>query len=409
MGTVSGGAPPKARYAHMNSSVTTAIKLAVVLAFAAAGACIPLLSRAQQMTAPPYAASMPWRPNKPFDEAGYVGAAACVKCHEEESKTQHETAMGRALETVADSRVLRSNPRMTFRFSPYTFQIERRGDQSIYSVTDGTRTVSEPILYSFGQGKAGQTYIYRRNGIFYESRVSYYRDINGLDFTIGYERSVPPSLEDALGRAISMDEARSCFSCHSTGAVYGKNLQLDKLMPGVSCESCHGPGRDHLAAMEAKQFLDKKIFNPGRMGADELTQEFCGSCHRSAESVMTLAQHGGINNVRFQPYRIFTSRGHDPNDDRLSCTACHNPHQNLRERAADYDSNCLACHQSAAARRAPRLARVERADGRTAKPCPVGSKDCTSCHMPKIEIPGSHFKFTDHRIRIVRPGEPFPK
>jgi hypothetical protein len=28
--------------------------------------------------------------------------------------------------------------------------------------------------------------------------------------------------------------------------------------------------------------------------------------------------------------------------------------------------------------------------------------------MPKVELPGSHFKFTDHRIRIVRPGEQFP-
>lgn len=390
------------------SNRVKAIKVAVLLAFAAVVACLPLLSRAQQMDAPTYATSTPWRPNKPFAEAGYVGAAACAGCHEQESKVQHATAMGRALETVAESRVLRANPRMTFKFGPYTFQIERRGDQSVYSVTDGKETLSEPILYSFGQGKAGQTYIYRRGGVFYESRVSYYRDINGLDFTIGYERKVPPSLEEALGRAISMDEARSCFSCHSTAAVYGKNLQLDKLMPGVSCEACHGAGRDHIVAMEAKQFTDKKIFNPGRMGADDLTQEFCGSCHRSAESVMTLQHQGGINNVRFQPYRIFTSRGHDPSDDRLSCTACHNPHENLQERASDYDPNCLNCHQSAAALKSPRLARTERADGRTAKPCPVAAKDCTSCHMPKVEIPGSHFKFTDHRIRIARPGEPFP-
>jgi hypothetical protein len=28
--------------------------------------------------------------------------------------------------------------------------------------------------------------------------------------------------------------------------------------------------------------------------------------------------------------------------------------------------------------------------------------------MPKVEIPGAHFQFTDHRIRIVRPGEKFP-
>ncbi|HEV2763007.1 MAG TPA: multiheme c-type cytochrome, partial [Pyrinomonadaceae bacterium] len=259
------------------SNRVRAVKVALALAFASAAVCLPLLSRAQQMDAPSYGGAMPWRPNKPFAEAGYLGAQSCAKCHEQESATQHSTAMGRALETVAEGRVLRSNPRMTFRFGPYTFQIERRGEQSIYSVTDGTNTVSEPILYSFGQGKAGQTYIYRRNGAFHESRVSYYRDINGLDFTIGYERKVPPTLEEALGRAISMDEARSCFACHSTASVYGKNLQLDKLMPGVSCEACHGPGRDHVLAMEAKQFADKKIFNPGRMGADELTQEFCGS------------------------------------------------------------------------------------------------------------------------------------
>ena len=39
---------------------------------------------------------------------------------------------------------------------------------------------------------------------------------------------------------------------------------------------------------------------------------------------------------------------------------------------------------------------------------PIVAKNCVSCHLPKIEVPGTHFKFTDHRIRIVRDGEPFP-
>jgi len=46
-------------------------------------------------------------------------------------------------------------------------------------------------------------------------------------------------------------------------------------------------GRGDIAAMEAKQFKDKRIFNPGNMSADELSQEFCGSCHRSAEEVIS--------------------------------------------------------------------------------------------------------------------------
>jgi hypothetical protein len=28
--------------------------------------------------------------------------------------------------------------------------------------------------------------------------------------------------------------------------------------------------------------------------------------------------------------------------------------------------------------------------------------------MPKLELPGAHHKFSDHRIRIVRPNEKYP-
>jgi hypothetical protein len=242
----------------------------------------------------------------------------------------------------------------------------------------------------------------------YQSRLSFFKEIKGLDWTIGYERAAPPTLDEAAGRAISADEARSCFACHSTGATVGTELRLVKLIPGVSCEACHGPGGEHIAAMEAKDFKNKRIFNPGSMNPDELSQEFCGSCHRSAEQVSASKTLRGINSVRFQPYRMFTSRGHDPFDARLSCTACHNPHENPKEDAAFYDAKCFACHQSAAGLKSAQVAKAEAEEGRTAKPCPVSQESCASCHMPKVEIPGSHFQFTDHRIRIARKGEPFP-
>jgi formate-dependent nitrite reductase cytochrome c552 subunit len=37
---------------------------------------------------------------------------------------------------------------------------------------------------------------------------------------------------------------------------------------------------------------------------------------------------------------------------------------------------------------------------------PVAGRNCLSCHMPKIYDPDMHYTFTDHRIRIVHPGEP---
>ncbi len=350
-------------------------------------------------------AATPWRPNK--KDATYVGPQACVKCHETETG-QRSTAMGRAMQPAAISAVLRTNPRLTFRSGAYSYEITRKGEQSLYTVSNGIQTFSEPILYSFGQGKAGQTYIYRHNGELHESRVSFYRDLKGLDWTMGYQLTLPSSLDDALGRAIKVNEARECFACHSTAAINGLELQLDRLIPGITCEACHGPGRDHIAAMEAKRLDDKHIFNPGKMEADELAQEFCGSCHQSAEQVLTNNLLQGVIRVRFQPYRLFTSRGHDPDDARLRCTACHNPHEDPVHDAAFYDPKCLSCHRSALSLKSAALAKAEENEGRTDKACPVAQRLCASCHMPKIEVPGTHFQFTDHRIRIVRPGEPFP-
>ncbi len=74
----------------------------------------------------------------------------------------------------------------------------RQGQQSIYSVTDGKETISIPILYAFGQGKAGQTYMLEMRGKYYESRVSFYNEVNGLDYTLGSPRAPAKSLERDL-------------------------------------------------------------------------------------------------------------------------------------------------------------------------------------------------------------------
>jgi len=77
--------------------------------------------------------------------------------------------------------------------------------------------------------------------------------------------------------------------------------------------------------------------------------------------------------------------------------ACHDPHREVEHSAAFYDAKCLACHGARAAAQ------------RTAKPCPAANKDCVMCHMPKLELPGSHNLFSDHWIRVVKPGEAYPQ
>lgn len=344
-----------------------------------------------------------WRPRRLPVGAELVGDRVCAQCHGDKTASHLKTGMAMAMETIAESKVLIANPAMTFRIGNYTYEIKRKDKQSVYSVTDGKETISLPILYAFGEGIAGQTYILQYEGGLYESLVSFYNEIRGLDFTIGAARGVPPTVKGALGRRLSDNEVSNCFSCHSTGGVSGGQLHLDRVTPGIRCEGCHGPGGQHAAAGKSGEPNANLIFNPGRLSGDELSQDFCGSCHRGNDE-FTLLKGMEINNVRFQPYRIFHSKCYS-DDRRISCTACHDPHTSLKRDAAHYDAKCLACHASKDSSAGNKSGQGTQ----TLIPgCRVSTKDCTSCHMPKIGPPAAHFKFTDHYIRIARPREAYP-
>ena len=343
-----------------------------------------------------------WDPKRVPTNTEFVGDRVCVGCHQKQGALYSHSPMGLAMESVPDSRVLGANPVLTFGRGQYSYLIKRSNKQSFYTVSDGTESLTVPILYAFGQGKAGQTYVLQYQGDLYESRVSFYKEIAGLDFTIGSATSIPVSLNEALGRRMSENDTKACFACHSTRSINGGKIDLEKVIPGIRCETCHGPGGLHVTAELSGESGGKLIFNPRRLSSDQLSQEFCAACHRSAEDSVNL-RNLQINNVRFQPYRIFYSKCYS-DDRRIACTACHDPHEPVKEDISYYDAKCLACHAQLSKAHAKAIPNTEG----LAPSCKVGTKDCVSCHMQKIEPPQTHFKFTDHYIRIVKPGAPYP-
>jgi hypothetical protein len=347
-----------------------------------------------------------WHPRRAPANAEFVGDQTCAQCHKKTVAGHAGSAMGMAMEPVAESKVLIDNPSMTFRSGPYTYEIKRQGSQSSYTITDGKETVTLPVLYAFGQGKAGQTYVLQYEGAFYESLVSYYNEIKGLDFTIGAARTVPESLRAAVGRRLPENEVSNCFSCHSTGGIVAGKLDLEKMTPGIRCEACHGPGGRHVETALKKEASADLIYNPGTLSGDQLSQDFCASCHRGNDE-FGLLQSMEINNVRFQPYRVFHSKCYS-DDKRISCTACHDPHEPLAREVSYYDAKCTACHAVKGRAAAELRTKAKPAPQGTEVACKVATKDCVSCHMPKIGPPAAHFKFTDHYIRVVKPDEAYP-
>ena len=328
--------------------------------------------------------------------AGPQRALTCAECHKAEARSQPKSAMGIGIELPHDQVQLQTHSELTFTKFGYVWKVERKGDQSLYTVSDGSQSLSLPIYYAFGAHM--QTFVFPYQGRMYESTVSYYPSIEGLAITVGHEPRTPTTLLEALGREPPNEEVTACFGCHSSGAVREGKLDLQLVRPGVDCEHCHAGANAHQDALSH----GKTGVTPQRLGrltAEEMSN-FCGKCHRTWEEIVRSREFGEAN-VRFQPYRLANSRCFQGEDSRIRCTACHDPHKDAVRETASYDHNCLACHYSKTS--GPAVATVK-----MWKACPVGEKNCVSCHMERRQLPLSPAVFTDHQIRIVRPGERLP-
>jgi hypothetical protein len=323
-------------------------------------------------------------------EAPPAGDQVCAECHEKLVVRFRGTPMARALEPVAQTEILRAHPSLTFQEGGFQWRIGRDGDRSLMTVTGQGETTTASLVWAFGMGQAGQTYVFERDGAFYESRVSFYNALGGLDLTMGAQQSHPKNIEDAAGRRMDDMGARDCFGCHSTGAVSGGRLHMESIVPGVGCQSCHGAAEQHVAAVRAGNPAAAKMARLAGQTAEEMA-ELCGRCHRTWSQI-ALNGPRGVLNVRFQPYRLINSKCYDTRDARIRCSACHDPHGPLETKAAYYDPKCAACHSAASHTRT----------------CTVATQNCVTCHMPKIDLPGAHARFTDHQIRIARAGQPYP-
>lgn len=332
-----------------------------------------------------------------------AATVTCATCHAGVVASYAHAPMRHALESPTANPALETHPKLSVQMGPYTYTVQTKGGQSTYTVSDGTDSMTLPIRWVFGQ--QSQTWVLEKDGFLYEGLVSYFHRDQALAITPGDGGITPHTLTEAMGRKLNAWEVNQCFTCHATNALDGVKLKLDTLTPGLDCERCHLGVEQHMADAIHDNFttLPKKLKT---MDAEDAAN-FCGQCHRTWDTVVRNGWKGVVD-VRFQPYRLENSKCFTGNDRRISCLTCHDPHQPVNHNDAVYDSKCLACHGAAKASKVAPAAVATAAAPPTAKACPVAKANCVSCHMQKVELPGGHAVFTDHMIRIVKAGEPYP-
>lgn len=412
------------------------IPAALVLAYGS-GSALAARPPAQTADSAPAGA----KASNPASQDGYVGSAACARCHRSISSSFAKASMGHSLTPITPEFLQTlplGSPEITSVFdakSNHRFEVRAENGKLIQSERETAANGQEifrsahEIGWIIGTGENGFGALLRRDDYLFQAPLSYYTRAARWDLSPGYQ-----NLDDGFNRVIQP----GCIYCHSgrpqpIGGHDGSYRDPAFTQSSVGCENCHGPGAAHIEAMRkgkiAKNGPDPTIVNPEHLSG-QLANDICMSCHQVGDARVLQSgktyqdfRPGEPLERTFSIFQIPPTRDNPPDDDHLDhyysmslsrcflatrslptekqlrCISCHDPHVEPTgdEIPAHFNSACLACHTetSCTAPQAARQATTPR-------------DNCISCHMPQRSIRViSHSNATNHRI-VRTPDEPFP-
>jgi hypothetical protein len=342
----------------------------------------------------------------------FVGSKRCGDCHgaiyrDQQLASHHAETL--RLGTDLKNVPLPSGPVADPRLPGLTHTFSRLGDDRIELTVREEDHVKRAIIeYAVGSGHQGITMIAKdEQGTDRSLRISYLHDGPTWTETKGAD-SAPSEPGEQIGRALGLKSVRHCIHCHAT---WYRAVDLSQKGPrgpeardhGIGCERCHGPGLNHVKAVESG-FAEPAIALTSKTPSGPRLKS-CTECHAADGSV----QPGDPEFTRAQGTTLLFSRCYIASKDRLGCTTCHDPHKVLDNSIPTYEAKCLGCHAPASPRADNTSSTPIAADGiRAGAPsCPVNpAAQCISCHMPKVDDPSRRARFTDHHIRIHRGAGP---
>lgn len=330
------------------------------------------------------------------DIANYTGNDACAPCHPTEFKSHQASHHQMALRPVTRAalgdllppvgRINNSQYSLVEQDGRFYFEVDPPGSPDKYQLW--------PLDFAFGSGVMGVSYVSMLEGRnVVEMKMSYFPAEHRWRVTPGQTMGN----EAAAGNLGNLAQSRRCLGCHIIAMSKNTSVPRPEFY-GVGCESCHGPGREHIAAVKNGS-KDIQMADLKHLGATE-TNTLCGKCHRTAEDVVGTPRESMT--FRFQPYGLMKSRCFLESGDRLSCQNCHDAHANVAKDVTVYERACLTCHGGS------QIGPSAAATQGHGKVCPVNpTTGCIPCHMPQRDVLSTRdghlgMSMTEHLIAVYK-------
>ena len=336
---------------------------------------------------------------------------ACARCHQKIFDSYKKTPMAQASGLAVDGLL---PGEFTHSASGVHYRLFLRDGRAwlSYERPDASPQRSlkgeQELAYFVGSGQRGRTYLFQKNGYWFESPVNWYSKQRVWDMN--------PKSIDAREMPFTLKVDRGCLHCHSTGVQpsVGANNHFGPqpfLYGGITCQACHGDPAAHLASGGAAPILNPAKLSPSKRDS------VCLQCHLEGEITVNApgrslaafvpgenlsdyvthfvraGELGPNGRATSQWEALLQSECKKKSGDRLTCITCHDPHASppAEQRITYFRSRCLTCHGEAVF---------------VSKHHP-DQPDCTSCHMPREKTGDvAHEQVTDHRIQR-RPAPSF--
>ena len=371
----------------------------------------------------------------------FVGSSECASCHAQEYKNWQGSHHDLAMQLPTSATVLGDFNNATFTYNGVDTKFYKKADK-YFVRTDGEDGVLTdfPVDYVFGVYPLQQYLLPLSGGRWQALSIAWDarpKSEGGQRWYHLYPDETVDYKDPLHWTGPYQNWNTRCAECHSTKLEKSYN-PVSKIFSttfteiNVSCEACHGPGKDHLELARAKtlgnaensgfpmalsqrgqwQFSADNDIASRTSPLQSRTQiDSCGRCHsrrgtlgdyhygadlldthRLSMPQSPLYYHDGQILDEVYVYGSFIqSKMHTAG---VVCSNCHEPHS-LKLRVTDGSSQnavCAQCHK-------PEV--YDTTQHHHHKPGSTGAQ-CSNCHMPETTYMGVDPR-RDHSLRIPRP------
>ena len=240
--------------------------------------------------------------NRPIELAvdDYVGSTTCRACHPGEHASWH-SSYHRTMTQVASRETIRASfgeaDRLELDFHGQPVVLTWR-DSELWVELDqrqpaqpgvAPQRVARPVVQVTGSHHAQVLWYATGNERQLGAVPMVYRIAEERWLPINAVFLMPPNIKQAPAHGTWNG---NCISCHTTNAM--PRVDTDRTDTqvaefGISCEACHGPGRDHVTAnrsplrryalhLDSGADDDDTVIEPGQLESPRRS-EVCGQCH----------------------------------------------------------------------------------------------------------------------------------